>query len=482
MYQKISRSWLKHLDFELADLAVIEISFFLAYYLRHRAVLSTTAEWYVQLGLIMFVIQCMVTFFGKNYKNILQRTRGVEFIETVKHVTEVEVVFIVYEFIMKEAELLSRFVILFSWGLAIVLCYITRLALKFYIRSRMTSERHQSKMLVLTTKSRAQSCMEQILSKRIREYRVTCVAMPLDDKGDELPPENVGAIDILYGDDAFWEYVRTNVVDEVFIDTFYDTTALEEGLRKLLAMGITVHIGMGFIPDDLPNQFIEKIGATQAVTTTIKTADAIDIAIKRLIDIAGGIVGLFLTGIAYIFIAPMIKKASPGPVFFKQERVGRNGRIFNIYKFRSMYLDAEAQMDRLMDQNEMKGHMFKMENDPRIIGSEKGPGKGIGNFIRRTSLDEFPQFWNVLKGDMSLVGTRPPTKKEYEKYELHHKVRLSMKPGLTGMWQTSGRSEITDFEEIVKLDEQYIANWSLALDIKLIFKTIWVVWNRKGSK
>ena len=130
MYQKNNRSWLKHLDFELLDLVVIEIAFFLAYYLRHRDVLSDTAEWYGQLGLIMFVIQCLVTFFGKNYKNILQRGYRFELISVVKHVTAVEVIFIVYEFIMKEASLLSRFVILFSWGAGIIFCYLGRICLK----------------------------------------------------------------------------------------------------------------------------------------------------------------------------------------------------------------------------------------------------------------------------------------------------------------------------------------------------------------
>ena len=130
----------------------------------------------------------------------------------------------------------------------------------------------------------------------------------------------------------------------------------------------------------------------------------------------------------------------------------------------------------------MQGLMFKMENDPRIIGSEKGAGKGFGNFLRRTSLDEFPQFINVLKGDMSLVGTRPPTVKEYEQYDLHHKIRLSMGPGITGLWQISGRNQITDFEKVVELDTEYIENWSLILDIKILFKTIAVVLTRKGSK
>ena len=162
--------------------------------------------------------------------------------------------------------------------------------------------------------------------------------------------------------------------------------------------------------------------------------------------------------------------------------MGKNGRRFLMYKFRSMYLDAEERKKELMAQNKMEGCMFKMDNDPRIIGSEKGPGKGIGNLIRRLSIDELPQFINILKGDMSLVGTRPPTAAEFESYDYHHKIRLSMKPGLTGMWQVSGRSEITNFEDIVKLDAFYIENWSLALDVKIILKTFAVVLKKEGAE
>ena len=140
-----------------------------------------------------------------------------------------------------------------------------------------------------------------------------------------------------------------------------------------------------------------------------------------------------------------------------------------------MYPDAEKRKKELMEQNRVSdGRMFKMEADPRII-------KGIGHFIRKTSLDEFPQFWNVLKGDMSLVGTRPPTVDEWEKYELHHRARLAIKPGITGMWQVSGRSEITDFEEVVKLDTEYIENWSIGLDLRLLLKTVLVVLKGSGS-
>lgn len=205
--------------------------------------------------------------------------------------------------------------------------------------------------------------------------------------------------------------------------------------------------------------------------------------IKRLIDIIGSIIGLFITMILFVFIAPAIYIHSPGAVFFSQLRVGRNGRIFKIYKFRSMYPDAEKKKKELLDSNEMTGCMFKINNDPRIIGSgPDGTKHGIGWFIRKTSIDEFPQFWNVLKGEMSLVGTRPPTVDEWNKYEYHHRGRLAIKPGLTGLWQISGRSNIKDFEEVVKLDVEYIEKWNLGLDIKIIFKTILNLFTGNGAE
>ena len=248
-------------------------------------------------------------------------------------------------------------------------------------------------------------------------------------------------------------------------------------------MGITIHVKIADVNEmQGKNQTVERMGNYTVVTTCINMASAGQLVLKRIMDICGGLAGCILTGIIFLFVAPAIYIKSPGPIFFSQYRVGKNGRKFKIYKFRSMYMDAEERKKELMKQNRVSdGLMFKMENDPRVIGSEKGPGKGIGNFIRKTSLDEFPQFFNVLKGDMSLVGTRPPTVDEWEKYELHHRARLAIKPGLTGMWQVSGRSEITDFEEVVKLDTKYISEWSFMLDIKILFKTVLIVLGQKGS-
>ena len=212
------------------------------------------------------------------------------------------------------------------------------------------------------------------------------------------------------------------------------------------------------------------------MSQSINVVGARQMFLKRTLDVIGGVIGLIITGFLCVVLGPIIYLKSPGPIFFKQERIGENGRRFYIYKFRSMYLDAEERKKELMaKQNIKNAKMFKMENDPRII-------KGIGNFIRSHSLDEFPQFWNVLKGDMSLVGTRPPTPDEWENYEQHHRTRLAVKPGITGAWQVGGRSKITNFEEVVQLDVDYIKHWSLWKDLKIIFKTIGVVIKKKGAE
>ena len=194
---------------------------------------------------------------------------------------------------------------------------------------------------------------------------------------------------------------------------------------------------------------------------------------KRILDLAGGVVGGIVLFLMYPFVGAAIKYESPGPVLFKQKRMGQNGRIFNLYKFRSMYQDAEQRKQELMEKNLMNGAMFKLKDARRITR--------VGRWLRKTSLDEFPQFLNVLKGEMSLVGTRPPTLDEVEEYKPEHLKRISAKPGITGLWQVSGRNKITDFEEVVKLDCEYIDGWRFFDDIKIISKTVLAVLQRKGA-
>jgi exopolysaccharide biosynthesis polyprenyl glycosylphosphotransferase len=264
---------------------------------------------------------------------------------------------------------------------------------------------------------------------------------------------------------------KQQAVDEVIVampKQYMDR--LEQILPRLECMGITVRLALDFYKPRQSRVLVGYLGDDDplpVITYYRMTLDPMQLFLKRVMDIVGGLLGLGILGLLFPLIALAIKLDSPGPVLFRQRRVGQNGRIFTCYKFRSMSVDAEARKVALIARNEMHGAMFKMENDPRITR--------IGRFLRKASLDELPQFWNVLNGDMSLVGTRPPTPEEVEQYEEWQRARICIKPGLTGVWQTSGRNKITDFDRICQLDVYYIDNWSVWLDLKLLMKTIGVV-------
>jgi exopolysaccharide biosynthesis polyprenyl glycosylphosphotransferase len=263
-----------------------------------------------------------------------------------------------------------------------------------------------------------------------------------------------------------WDTVlHDNVVDEVIAVTSWRGTPQTESLsRACIERGITFRTLVTMPPAEIGKYYVEEL-AKGVYLLSLETVPqgTLSLALKRLIDIAGALVGLTLCGIAYLWYGPKIKKESPGPIFFRQQRVGQNGRTFTLYKFRTMCLDAEAKLADLREQNEMRGLMFKIKDDPRITP--------LGHVLRRRHIDELPQFWNVLKGQMSLVGTRPPTCDEVAGYRPRHYRRLGMKPGLTGLWQLNGNGAVNDFEEVVRLDCQYIEKWSLWLDCRILGKT-----------
>jgi len=282
-------------------------------------------------------------------------------------------------------------------------------------------------------------------------------------------------IPVIAGKEDLYEQFKTKVVDEVFIHLpDYSREKIEELIIKLESMGVTVHVNIDYFNNVLAHKTTESFAGFTVLSYEASTFDYRRLLIKRIMDIFGSLVGIFLTLILAPFIALAIKLESKGPILFGQTRVGKNGRYFKLYKFRSMYMDAEERKQELLSQNEMEGPMFKLESDPRITK--------VGAFLRKTSLDELPQFFNILAGHMSLVGTRPPTVDEFKEYQLYYRRRLSIKPGLTGLWQVSGRSDITDFKEVVKLDLQYIDNWSLTSDIRIILMTLLVVLKRKGAR
>ena len=274
--------------------------------------------------------------------------------------------------------------------------------------------------------------------------------------------------------DQMMAFVTKEVVDEVFINLPSEDYNISELVSEFESMGIDVSVNLNaFNFASLGNKRVREVGGLSVVTFSTNFYKPSHVFAKRLLDIVGALFGLLICGVASIVLVPLIRKDG-GPAFFVQKRVGKNGRYFNFYKFRSMRVDAEEIKKDLMAQNTMTGGMFKMENDPRVTP--------IGRFIRKTSLDELPQFYNVLIGDMSLVGTRPPTVDEYQEYTPAQKRRLSFKPGITGLWQVSGRSEITDFDEVVKLDVAYMDDWTIWRDIQILLKTIKVVLRKEGAK
>lgn len=482
MYKKGSKSWFKHGDFLVLDLICLHIAFVLSYVIRHGFINPYRIEVYRSMAIFLTMADIMIIFLFETLKNVLKRGYYKEFAAIVQQTLILELLATLYLFSVQDGFIYSR-ITLYAMGLIYLLVtYFVRLGWKRLLRKRLKDER--TSLIIITTESMAESVVHEIVDYSFERYKLAGIVVI--DKNME--GQSVHKIPVVATVRTAADFVCREWVDEALVVMPPRDPLPEQLINQLSETGITVHINVGQLPEfEGKRQFVEKIGRYTVLSTSINYATDKQLLGKRILDIIGGLVGCLITIVLFIFIAPAIKKESPGPVFFTQTRIGKNGRKFKMYKFRSMYMNAEEMKKELMDQNNMKdGMMFKMDFDPRVIGNKILPNgqkkTGIGDFIRRTSLDEFPQFFNVLKGDMSLVGTRPPTLDEWEKYELRHRARLSIKPGITGLWQVSGRSKITDFEEVVKLDKQYITDWSMGLDFRILFKTIQSVIKKDGAK
>lgn len=272
------------------------------------------------------------------------------------------------------------------------------------------------------------------------------------------------------------EIIHEHAIDQIYImeRQYGDVIDVQPYINMCVEMGVTAKIIMNAYSGGAAQSYVSSVGTYPVITYHTVSLNVGARAFKRTVDIVGALVGIVLFSPIMVVTAMAIRLESDGPVIFKQKRVGTNGRYFDMYKFRSMCADAETKKKELMSQNEMGGDfMFKMKDDPRITK--------VGKFIRKTSIDELPQFFNVLIGDMSLVGTRPPTIDEVEQYERRHWRRISIKPGITGMWQVSGRSTITDFDEIVELDTKYIDCWDVFIDFKIMLQTVLQIFRRDSG-
>ncbi|MCM1157453.1 MAG: sugar transferase [Bacteroidales bacterium] len=510
MYQKKQKTWYKHFDFMLLDFLCVEISFFFAYALRFRTsgitALFSELDFtmpYRRIMAMIIGIHIALVFFTEPYSRILKRNASEEMKKVLQYNVYVLAGLIFILFIEQMSDTYSRMV-MFSFPLIdSLMMFAYRYAYKQYLRKEINNKKNQDSMLLVASYGQLNGILHKFYKNKISTVKI--VGIILADSQAEIEAALTGEtisfnagesgkgstsvagekriigstvrnIPIVGTLENMYEYARKNVVDEVLI--CMENDGVEEIANAFISMGITVHVSIQNLVQ-IPRATVNRVNGISVITASVNTVTSRQLIIKRVMDIFFGIIGSLATVVLTLVIAPMIWIADPGPVFFRQERVGKNGRIFKIWKFRTMYTDAEARKAELMAQNKMSGLMFKMDDDPRIIGY--GKKFSLGKFLRESSIDELPQSFNILAGSMSVVGTRPPTVKEYEQYELHHKGRLATKPGLTGMWQISGRSDITDFEEVVRLDKEYIDNFSLGLDLEIILKTFKVVLGKEGS-
>ena len=446
----------------------------------HLIPVYTTAD-YVQFFSMLAVAFLIAFSFFKQDSDFVRMDAKSEILRVVQYNIILAAALAFLMLVTKASVSDSRYLYLGIFFVNIFFTAAARALLRGYLRSSRSL--HMKKLVgILSTRDRVEPLVQDLK----RDWSKNVIGMALVDVEEADIGSYVDGVAIKATFEDFMDWVRRDALDEIYINLPYDTgSSLIGYLTEMESMGLDIHFNSPLLekmkamqsrtglPAREPTGLV-SVGGVSMITVESVRHSMRDLTLKRLMDIAGGLVGCIISIPIIAVVAIPLKLESPGPLFFKQRRVGLNGRYFTMYKLRSMYVDAEERKKELMAKNEMNGLMFKMEDDPRITK--------VGKFIRKTSIDELPQFINVLCGQMSLVGTRPPTVDEYRQYESHHKRRLSMKPGITGMWQACGRSTIENFEDVVRMDVQYIDNWSLKLDIQLLFKTVGVVFTGKGAK
>ena len=456
----------------LTDCLCVILSYLFALLIRYGSFAETDhPDTYVLVCMWILLFTVLYDTLIGSGRNFLRRGYYVEAKSIAKQIVCLVIFLGCSLFLLKEAENFSRLV----YGYFIILDAVFMLAahegLKKLLRLRYRADRGRTKVMVITDSVNVRKIVPALVAGTEYDCEI-CAAVVWD---ENMISSEIEGVSVVANGSNVIEVLKNMPMDEVFIHLpEAGKSVLKRLIMDLEEMGVSCHYNIDVSELDVRARSVGEFAGFTVVTYAIQQIDNRRGMIKRLIDIFGSLVGLLITGLLYPFVAAAIKLDSPGPVVFSQVRIGKNGRRFKIYKFRSMYIDAEERKKELEAKNEMRGLMFKMEDDPRVTK--------VGKFLRKTSIDELPQFLNVLKGEMSLVGTRPPTEDEFSRYTPYYRRRLCMTPGLTGLWQVSGRSNIDDFDDVVKYDLHYIDHWSLSLDIKILFQTVVVVLFGKGAR
>ena len=426
---------------------------------------------------VLVLILVYIIIYSLKNRDINLLSRGIfhEFTLTVRDMSLEFLGVLTLMFVMQITAYFSRSVIIYSWMFGIVLMCSMRQILKFVLKNHYFNQTNSEHIIIITTRELAKSTIDNIKQNpELIGYHIS--GLVLLDSHMKLP-DHVYGVPVIASESTMYPELTVAHADEVLINLppeFNDK--ISDMIKTIESMGAVVNFNLQLPGIDLEQKTgtLRHFGDYNTISFAKNRMGLRMLFIKRATDIVLSFFGLLLSSVIILLVTPFILIESPGPLFFSQVRIGKNGRRFKIYKLRSMYMDAEERKKELMAHNEMDGLMFKIEDDPRITK--------VGRFIRKTSIDELPQFLNVFTGSMSLIGTRPPTVDEYEQYEANYKRRLSIKPGITGLWQVSGRSDIIHFDEVLKLDLAYIDHWSLVYDLKIILKTFQVVLFSKGAK
>lgn len=394
MYRKNANGWLKHIDFIILDMICLQIVFVLTYFIKNGNIHLYNNFLYRNMAIMLEVADLMVLLIFGTLKGVLKRGHYQEFVKTLKHGFIVCLLAVLYLFTVQKGIFFSRFILFLTIGIYFILTYIVRELWKGHIKKGVNSGKRR-KLVIVTSSTIADKVIDNVEKNNYSRYDIVGVAL-LD---KDLIGNQINNVSVVANNETVGMYACKEWVDEVLIvlpkEIAYPNTLIEQ----LTLAGITVHMNLAKVVNTPgKKQFVERIGDYTVLTTSISYASLNELFLKRVFDIICGIIGCVFTLILCIFVGPAIYIASPGSIFFSQERVGKNGKKFKMYKFRSMYLDAEERKAELMKDNKLAdGKMFKIDFDPRVIGNKIKPDgshkTGIGEFIRKTSIDEFPQFF-----------------------------------------------------------------------------------------